>query len=272
MSNQKPKTELQNQLLRSLINTAFFSWQSALIIAVCIIFFAFNVSLLGLPAASWLVFGVIGVGAYVAATISDPTVQQSALSGLLTERFNPQDIQNFGARQRLQKALEYYNAMQALAATRSAASQAEFKATLDEVDDWIEHLHELGKRIDLFDSNEIINRDRMSARREVQQIEKRIKAEPNQTVKDELHKSLELKRRQLENLQTLETNIKRADIQMENTLSALGTVYTQLQLISSKDIDKSSTKRLQNEVHDQVLSLQDTIAAIDEVQAHNYQT
>lgn len=267
MSNPKPpKEDLQSRLLGSMVNTAFFSWQSALIIAFGIVMFALNITPAGLPAFFWLIFSLIGVALYVGISVTDPSVQQATLNNLLVERFNPADIKNYGARQRLEQALEYFNAMQKLMATRDAASRAEFQNTLDEVDDWIGHLYQLGKRIDTFDNNDIINRDRMSARREVTQIEKRIKAEPDEVVKDELRNALELKQRQLENLQVLETNIKRADIQMENTLAALGTVYAQLQLISSKDIDKGSAKRLRNEVHDQVMNLQDTIAAIDEVQ------
>jgi len=47
-------------------------------------------------------------------------------------------------------------------------------------------------------------------------------------------------------------------------------VYAQLQLIDSKDLDSARAKRLQEEIHDEVMSLQDTISAIDEVQSFHH--
>jgi len=252
--------------MRMMISSAFFSWQSALIIALSLIFFAFGFSLLGLPPAAWLVFGALGELAYIAATVTDKGAQQRMMHQALTERYDPNTISNPAARSRLKKALEYYSAIQSLIATRSGASRVEFQNTLDEIDEWIGHLYKLGKRVDSFDENEIINRDRMQARRELDQIKNRLNVEPDERVKEELRRSIKLKETQLDNLKSLEANVKRADIEMENTLSALGTLYAQLQVIGSKEVDRGSAQRLRNEVHDQVMSLQDTIAAIDEVQ------
>lgn len=253
-----------------MFSAAFFSPQSALIIALSIVFFAFGVAPFSWwQPAFWIFFGIISEILYVGATVTDPRAQQRILHQLLTERYNPAHVQNLVARERLEKALEYYGAMQNAMSSRSGASKVEFQNTLDEIDDWIGYLYELGKRVDRFEDNRLINRDRMQARSDLDALKRRLQAEPDERVKDEIRRSITIKETQLENLKTLEANIKRADIQMDNTLSALGTVYTQMQLIGSKDIDSGSARRLKNEVHDQVMSLQDTIAAIDEVQGHN---
>ena len=266
MSDNAPS--VRDRLLRSMVSSAFFSPQSALILGLSIIFFAFNVAPFEWwEPFFWLIFGALGEAAYVGATISDPRAQDRVISQMLTDRYNPNHIKNPGAQERMKKALEYYSAIQTLMTTRSGASKMEFQHTLDELDDWIEYLYELGKRVDRFDENQIINRDRMDARRELEALKRRIKAEPDERVKEEVQRAIQLKETQLENLKNLEANVKRADIQMDNTLSALGTVYAQLQLIGSKAMDSGSAKRLRNEVHDQVMGLQDTIAAIDEVQS-----
>lgn len=256
---------LRNRLLWSMLAGALFSWQSAVIIALTIILFG-----LGFPPFSgwpiaWLLFGVVALVIFVVATLTDPKAKNRLLSQILSERYNPAEIQNMVARQRLEKALEYYAAIQSLIPTRAGASQVEFQNTLDEIDDWVAHLHELGKRVDQFEDNHIINRDRMQARNELDALHRRLKVENDAQVKDAIERSIQMKETQLNNLMTLESNVKRADIQMDNTLAALGTVYAQLQLIGSKDIDRARAQRLRNEVHDQVASLQDTIAAIDEV-------
>jgi len=59
--------------------------------------------------------------------------------------------------------------------------------------------------------------------------------------------------------------MKRAGIQLYNTLAALGTLYAQVQVIDSKDMDSARARRLRDEIHDEVAELQDTILAMDEV-------
>jgi hypothetical protein len=82
-----------------------------------------------------------------------------------------------------------------------------------------------------------------------------------------LEETIRLKETQLSNLKMLETNVKRADIQLDNTLTALGTVYAQVQLLDSKEVDGRRAHRLRQEIQDEVLSLKDTIEALDDVQA-----
>ena len=255
--------------MRALLSAAFFTPQSAIIIALCIILFGLQAPLLGLPAAAWLVFGAVAEALYLGVTVTDPKAQQRAVRQMLMDRYNPASIRNPGARKRLEKAMEYFAAMQKMALTRSGASRTEFENTINDVDDWIAELHTLGKRIDSFDDNQIINRDRMQARNDLEALNRRLQAEPNERVKEEIRRSIEIKKTQLENLENLEANIKRADIQMDNTLAALGTVYAQMQVIGSKEIDRTSAQRLRNQIHEQVAELQDTISSIDEVQQVN---
>lgn len=59
--------------------------------------------------------------------------------------------------------------------------------------------------------------------------------------------------------------MKRAGLQLDNTLAALGTLYAQVQVIDSKDMDSARARRLRDEIHDEVAELQDTILAMDEV-------
>lgn len=258
---------IRNRAFLEMASSAFFTTPSAIIIAVSIILMGLAVSPFSWwPPFFWLIFGLVGEAAYIFATLTDPQARAQTLEKIIKERYNPARIKNVSARARLEKALEYYSAIQNLMLTRSGASRVEFQNTLDDIDNWIEEIYNLGQRLDRFEANQIINRDRIKVRREIEETGRRIKAETDPRVKEELQRSLELRETQLRNLENLEVNAKRADIQLDNTLSALGTVYAQLQVIGSKDIDRGSAQRLRNEVHDHVMELQDTIAAIDEVQ------
>jgi hypothetical protein len=58
-----------------------------------------------------------------------------------------------------------------------------------------------------------------------------------------------------------------AEFQLENTLAALGTLYTQIQLIGAKDVDSGRPQGLQEDITAQIASLQDIAEAMDEVYA-----
>ncbi len=266
--NQDLSSRLENRFWRVMLTSAFFSWQSAVIIAFSIIAFAFGIApLAGWQPFFWLIFGAVGVAMFIAATVTDSGAQQRIIQMLLTEQFNPQTIKNDMARKNVIKALDYYAEIQNLATQRSGAGRMQYQNILHELDDLIGMAYDLGKRIDEFEDDRIINRDRMQARRDLETLKNRLKAEKNEAVQEEIRRAIQFKEIQLENLASVESNVKRADIQMDNVLTQLGAIYAQMKNIGSKSLDSGSSKRLQNEIHDMVMGLQDTIQAIDEIQA-----
>jgi len=73
--------------------------------------------------------------------------------------------------------------------------------------------------------------------------------------------------RQLETLDNLEDTIQRAELQLENTLANLGTIYSQTMLVDVKDIDSGRARRLRQEIVEEVTELSDMLLAMDEVYA-----
>ena len=57
----------------------------------------------------------------------------------------------------------------------------------------------------------------------------------------------------------------RADLQLDHSLSALGTVYSQMLLIGSKDVDSDRADRLRDDIRGQGLALQDIVESLTEV-------
>jgi hypothetical protein len=80
-----------------------------------------------------------------------------------------------------------------------------------------------------------------------------------------LQDTLEAKELQGANLEQLENNMHRAELQLEHTLTAMGTIYSQLLLVGSKDVDSGRVRRLREEVADEVQGLQDVLDSMDEV-------
>ncbi len=82
---------------------------------------------------------------------------------------------------------------------------------------------------------------------------------------DQIQITLAGLRRQLATIETLDDTIGRAELQLENSLTNLGTIYSQTMLVDAKDIDSGRAKRLRQEITDEVTELHDVLQAMDEV-------
>lgn len=265
----KEREKLRARAWQTILSSAFFSVESAVIIALTIMLFGLGYQPFDWwQNAFWLIFGAVAEALYIGVTVTDPKAAERAVHHMLTERFDPNDIKNPNARERLKRALEYRRLIAEAAAEHGTSMRSHIEATASELDSWIEQIYQLAQRMDDFEENTIINRDRRTIPLDLQNLQRLLKRETDETVREELREAIQTKETHLDTLRTLENNIRRADIQLDHTLSALGTIYTQVQLIGAKDIDNSRTRRLQENIREEVLSLEDTIAAIDEV--HSY--
>jgi hypothetical protein len=267
----KMKEQMRDRAWQTILGTAFFSLESAVIIALSIALFGLGYQPFGWwQAGYWLIFGLVAEALYLGVTVTDPKAAQRAVDAMLSERFDPDDIRSPLARERLKRALEYRRLIEDAAQRHTGAMRTSIRATASEINAWIEQIYSLARRMDAFEENEVINRDRRMVPYDLQNLRRRLESEQAPTVRTELEEAIQTKETQLSNLRNLENSVKRADIQLDHTLSALGTVYAQVQLIDTKgEVDSSRTQRLQSEIQDEVASLQDIISAIDEVQGYS---
>ncbi len=266
---QNPREQLRSRATRAMLADAFFRWESAATIALTMLL-AFFLPTLPAPFEwwqwwYWLIGGLLAEGGLIVAHLTDPRSAQQAVARLFEQKYDPRAIRSPIARQRMQKALEYRNHMTDLIAQQSGAMRVNFQDTLDEIDDWIENIYRLARRMDVFDDDAILDRDRKAVPDELRKLRQRLSIETGESVRQELEEAIQIKEQQLANLNSVADNMKRADIQLDNTLSALGTLYAQMQVIDTKDLDGTRARRLREEIHDEVSGLQDTILAMDEV-------
>jgi hypothetical protein len=129
-------------------------------------------------------------------------------------------------------------------------------------------MYSLANRIDNFENNDLAARDLQQVPRKIEQVKARIATEKHDATRYDLGQQLKLLQRQLVSLEASASIIKRAEIQLESTLSALGTVYAQMSLLGAKDVNSIRGQRLGVEIQDEIDKLQDTIDAMDEVHLH----
>jgi hypothetical protein len=267
-----PRSEMYRRARQAMLRAAFLSPQSLSILFVTLFGLGLQIEFLGGEPWLWAIFGLVSEMFFIGATFTDQRAASAAVSRMFRQRYDPSVIRNPHARQRLDQALEYFRNMQELSAQTSGARHVQIEATIDGIDSWIEQIFRIARRIDNYAENALINRDRLRVPNEINVLQQRLAHESDSGIQDELEDAIQLKRRQLDNLQHLENNIKRADIQLDNTLAALGTIYAQLQLMDSKAVGGSRAHRLKQEINTEIMALQDTIDAIDDVQASSYYT
>ena len=144
--------------------------------------------------------------------------------------------------------------------------------TADQIDDWLENIYNLAQRLDRYqEEKDVLDRDRRQAEERIRHLEKKAQTDNDPRVEQQIDTAIAGMRRQIETIDALENTMERARLQLETTLSSLGTIYSQTMLVGAKDIDSDRAKRLRQEIVDEVQGLDDVLLAMDEVYASSAQ-
>jgi hypothetical protein len=260
--------EIRQRALGAVISSAILRWESVLTVGLTAALFA----LVPQPFEFWqpwfwLVGGAVAEVALVASALTDEEGARRAVEREFASRFDLRQVKNRVSRERLQNALEYHSAMRQLAERHRGAMRTSLRQTVADVDDWIRHMYDLSLHIDAFEENELVERDRKMVPQQLEKTRIRLDREKDPAVQRDLEQQIQQLQQQLSNLDATANSVKRAEIQLESTLSSLGTIYAQMSLMGTKEVDSSRAQRLRLEIQDEVSGLQDTIEAMDEVQA-----
>jgi hypothetical protein len=258
----------RRRALGKLILNAVLGRQSAFIIAAAIILVGLGVPIpvlseppLALSPVWWLA-GLLPIWLIVVGL----SIAQGFVSNALGEAFDLDQIRNTTLRANVRQALIYRQRINA-AATRFADSgmRHRMRDLVDQVDEWVHNIYALASRLDAFQSDRIIQRDLRDVPASINRLKERLRAEDDPSIKRELEETIRRRQAQYDNLRKLESAMDRADLQLENTLTALGTVYSQMLLLDAKEVDSSKAQRLRENIVAQVNALHDALVAMEEV-------
>ena len=181
-------------------------------------------------------------------------------------QFNPESIQDKTLRAKVDEALRYWELIESTVAKSPENSMRDrFERTTREVTHWLQAVYDLATRVDKFQINQVIKQDLQRVPADIRNLEKKLAQEDSPEVRRQLERTIADKQRHLQTLQNLEDNMERAGYQLDSTISALGTIYSQLLLVGSKDEEGNRVNRLQEEISEQVQRLEDLSEAMEEV-------
>ena len=272
LMREKKPLPLETRARNAMLQHAFMRWENATILAGTLLstflLNLFNTQLLGVP--NW---GVLlgGLGLYVAmavVSLKDEKANARIVSGLLEEQFNPRSIRNKKAASHIREALDYYKRIQVALAKESADSplHTQLASVADQFDDWIEEMYGLGERLDQFDREyPRLQADAKSTQERMKQLQAQFDRTRDPRVREEIQINLTAMQKQLDTVQSLRNTMDRAELRLENTITAMSTIYSQSLLLDAKDIDNSRYRRLQQEISEEVNELSDILHAMDDV-------
>ncbi|MBP6471739.1 MAG: hypothetical protein KBE23_20350 [Chloroflexi bacterium] len=269
MANEK-REELEKRVKRAYIENALFRWESAVIISLTVVLAALSALNLGvdfLPAWAWLLAGLLIEGGLVASSLTDKQLYQKIMAEALHREFDPKHIDDKALREQFLKAVNYRRRIEtAIQEQPDNLLKDELQQAASQIDNWIEHIYNLAQKISRYrQRQQEIERDKARAQRRIQELEQEMILEDDEAVKKQMVVTIQGLQQQLSTLSGVENTMQRAELQIENSLAHLGTIYSQALLVDAKDIDSSRAKRLRQEISDEVTELNEVLLAMDEV-------
>ena len=271
MPRRRISEEMKQQIQKAVLSYAFFRPESAVVIAITILFV--GLSLLNLPWLPgkwwlWLLFGLVGEALIMLTTLRDEGLYKQVMDKLFRQEFDINKLRSPDLRQRLSKALEYRDlVVKEIEREKDPVLDEHLSDMARGLEDWIAQIYHLAQGLDVYRRDPVIAQDMETVPEELEKYEKLLTREREKegSVRGELERTVAIKRSQWDTLKNLRETMAKAQLQLENTLSAMSTVYTQVVLLGAKDVDSSRAQRLQQDMTEQISALADIGATMDEV-------
>lgn len=264
------KESLEQRAQRAILQYAFFRPESAILIALTILltFFAPQYVEL-LPWWTWLLGGVAGEAALVFSSLTDADAHRRVVAQMLKDEFHPERLRDPWLQQQVQSAFDYRTRItSAIRERRDSVLKDHLAATASQLDEWLEEVYGLAQRLDRYKNERDLHmNNRERAEQRLKELKEQLEDDTAPAVRREIEYNIDSLQRQLEAIVQLEASMERARLRLENTITAMGTIYTQTMLVGAKDIDSGRATRLRQEIGEEVNELGDVLSAMDEVYA-----
>ena len=259
--------ELEKKATRALLTRAVYRWESAAIIGLILILSTFVPHPLPFwQPWFWLVLGGLGEAGLVWTSLADPEFRAKAVAEMFREKFQSRSVRDAGLRKQVEKAQEYRDRIdQVINKGREGVLRDHLQDVSRGINTWGESIFSLAARLDAYHADRMIQDDMNAVEPAIQDWKKKLALEDDDTVKRQISQTIAQKQIQRDNLLKLKNVMEQAEAQLESTLTAMGTVYSQVMLLSARDVASGRAQRLQQDVNDQVQALQDVVTTVDEV-------
>jgi len=267
MSQESIRVSIEKRARRAIIQHAFLRWESGVVIAGTILLsFFFPHPFPWWPWGGWLALGLIAEVLIVYTSLTDVETAAKVVADLFREQFDPRQVRDKKLQDKLNQALEYRERIdRAVRQQRQGVLREHLADMAVGIDDWTSQMFRLARRLDAYHADAVIQRDLKAVPKEIESLDARRRLETDPDVRQQMQTTLASKIAQRRSLEKLDDTMERAELQTDHSLSALGTVYSQILLIGAREVDSGRAQRLREDIRQQVASLQDMLDSINEV-------
>ena len=172
-----------------------------------------------------------------------------------------------------QRAVSYRRKIQSLIKNRRPGPIAErMNGVLQRLKSWEERVGELADRLALYENDDLIQRDMRETPGHIARLQRQLSLETEPEMQQQVRRTMAAYEEQQRQLELLARVMKRTRLNLDDTLAAMGTVYSQLQVLNAMDIDGPTATRIADDVDREVERLNDLLAATSEVYAQSGET
>jgi len=267
MRQESIRVSIEKQAQRAIIQHAFLRWESGVVISGTILLsFFFPHPFPWWPWWGWLALGLIAEVLIVYTSLTDVETAAKVVADLFREQFDPRQVRDKKLQDKLNQALEYRERIdRAVRQQRQGVLREHLADMAVGIDDWTSQMFRLARRLDAYHADAVIQRDLKAVPKEIESLDARRRLETDPDVRQQMQTTLASKIAQRRSLEKLDDTMERAELQTDHSLSALGTVYSQILLIGAREVDSGRAQRLREDIRQQVASLQDMRDTIHEV-------
>ena len=173
---------------------------------------------------------------------------------------------------RLAQARAYKREIDALVAnTTDPLRKDKLRGLSNDVTTWMKTVEEMIGRIDAFKRNAVVQNDLATVPDSVKRLTQQLNAETDPRVKATIERTLATRADQLNSLQKLQSLMRQSEAQLESSVAALGTIYSQA-LATQSTNQVADFSQLSTELDEQSKILRDQLEALEEVKLGRQQT
>ncbi|MFN8457465.1 MAG: hypothetical protein U0401_22865 [Anaerolineae bacterium] len=165
-----------------------------------------------------------------------------------------------------QRAADYRRAIEQLVKQQRDTPLAnQMTPLLPKLAQWEAHVGQLVNRLAAFEANSVLQHDLRETPTAIARLQAQLERETNPDLRQEMAETLSSYQQQQTHLDSLATLMRRTELEIEETLATLGTIYSQLQFLGAKEVDQEAARRLSADFEEQSRRLDDLWAAMQEV-------
>jgi hypothetical protein len=166
------------------------------------------------------------------------------------------------------RAAEYRRAiLDELHRKQRSAFAGYLAAIPDQVEHWQERVGALVHRLQGYQADELTRTDRVRVPAAIAKLQEGLAGEKDAVVRAQMAETLAGYQEHLTQLEALDSLMRRARLQLEETVDAMGALHARLQLLDAMDVDGPAAQRITEEIDEQAKSLGDLSSALSEAYA-----